>query len=75
MSNLLNEAIDRVKSLSESEQERIAKVIIQEIANTENKDFDEFEAIIEDCKIDTGISDLSYQHDHYLYGKPKQTVE
>lgn len=75
MNNLLNEAIAKVKSLSELEQERIAKVIIQEIANTENQDFDEFEAIIEDCKIDTGISDLSYQHDHYLYGKPKQTVE
>ena len=22
--------------------------------------------------IETGISDLSYQHDHYLYGTPKK---
>ncbi len=36
MNNLLNEAIAQVKSLSELEQERIAKLIIQEIANGEN---------------------------------------
>jgi hypothetical protein len=28
--------------------------------------------LIEDCTVETGISDLAHQHDHYLYGKPKQ---
>ncbi len=27
---------------------------------------------IDKFTIDTGISDLSYQHDHYLYGVPKK---
>jgi hypothetical protein len=27
---------------------------------------------IERCTVDTGIADLADQHDHYLYGKPKQ---
>jgi hypothetical protein len=26
------------------------------------------EALIEECGVDTGISDLASQHDHYLYG-------
>lgn len=28
--------------------------------------------LVENCAIETGISDLAQQHDHYLYGKPKQ---
>ncbi|OGO42611.1 MAG: hypothetical protein A2Z04_07615 [Chloroflexi bacterium RBG_16_57_9] len=27
--------------------------------------------LVEDCAVQTGITDLSHQHDHYLYGKPK----
>ena len=27
---------------------------------------------MEQFVIETGISDLSYQHDHYLYGTPKK---
>lgn len=29
-------------------------------------------ANLEDIAIDTGISDLASQHDHYLYGVPKK---
>jgi len=28
--------------------------------------------LVETCAVETGISDLTQQHDHYLYGKPKQ---
>lgn len=28
--------------------------------------------LIENCAVETGISDLAQQHDHYLYSKPKQ---
>lgn len=28
--------------------------------------------LVEECAVDTGISDLADQHDHYLYGKPKK---
>jgi len=27
--------------------------------------------LVDECAIDTGISDLANQHDHYLYGTPK----
>jgi hypothetical protein len=30
------------------------------------------EDLIADCQVDTGITDLASQHDHYLYGKPKK---
>lgn len=76
MNNLLDEAINKVKKLSASEQEKIALLIIQEIAKKNNQNnIDDFDLIIQDCQIKTGISDLSYQHDHYLYGKSKQILE
>jgi hypothetical protein len=28
--------------------------------------------LIEDCTVETGITDLAHQHDHYLYGKTKR---
>jgi len=28
--------------------------------------------LVENCAVETGISDLAQQHDYYLYGKPKQ---
>ena len=30
------------------------------------------ETLIAECEVDTGISDLASQHDHYLYGKSKK---
>ena len=27
--------------------------------------------LVDECAIDTGISDLAKQHDHYLYGTPR----
>ena len=30
------------------------------------------EDLIAECEVDTGITDLASQHDHYLYGKPKK---
>ena len=31
------------------------------------------EQLVENSAVETGISDLAEQHDHYLYGSPKQT--
>jgi hypothetical protein len=28
--------------------------------------------LAEECAVETDISDLAHQHDHYLYGKPKK---
>lgn len=32
-------------------------------------------ALIDRCRIDTGISDLAHQHDHYIHGTPKRETE
>jgi len=34
--------------------------------------WDALQQLVEDCAVETGISDLAHQHDHYLYGQPKQ---
>ena len=34
--------------------------------------WDALQQLVENCTVETGISDLAHQHDHYLYGKPKQ---
>ena len=34
--------------------------------------WDALQQLVEDCTVKTGMSDLAHQHDHYLYGKPKQ---
>jgi predicted DNA-binding antitoxin AbrB/MazE fold protein len=28
--------------------------------------------LVEKCAVETGITDLAHQHDHYLYNKPKE---
>jgi len=34
--------------------------------------WDAFTQLLAECAIDTGIADLSQQHDHYLYGVSKK---
>jgi hypothetical protein len=34
--------------------------------------WDELIQLIKDSEVDTGITDLAQEHDHYLYGKPKK---
>ena len=73
MTELLAEAIAKVQQLPDARQDEIAQIILQQI---EPRDFwSELNQIIEDCQMETGISDLSYQHDHYLYGTPKKEIE
>jgi hypothetical protein len=36
------------------------------------EEWDSFIQFLKGCQVDTGISDLAHEHDHYLYGKPKK---
>jgi hypothetical protein len=46
---------------------------IQEIETSGvNEDWDILTQLVKGCAVETGISDLAHQHDHYLYGKPKK---
>lgn len=39
---------------------------------TNTAGWDGLQQLVEDCMVETGMNDLAHQHDHYLYGKPKQ---
>ena len=63
--------LEPVKGLQEG------KSVIITFLDEENKTISEksngcLEDLIAMCEVDTGISDLAEQHDHYLYGKPKK---
>ncbi len=34
--------------------------------------WDSLTALIDRCQMDTGVTDLAHQHDHYIHGTPKQ---
>lgn len=38
----------------------------------EDSAWGDFAQLLKDCQVQTGISDLAHQHNHYLYGTPKQ---
>jgi len=44
----------------------------KELKTAEKDPWVEFLDKIDEYAVDTGIPDLSYQHDHYLYGVPKK---
>jgi len=72
MTDLLEQAIAKVKQLPESEQDNIAQIILKELETKAVDFWDEFDEILEECQVSTGIKDLSYQHDHYIHGTPKR---
>jgi hypothetical protein len=41
-------------------------------ATEEDAAWDEFLRVLDESEVDTGIPDLAHQHEHYLYGTPKQ---
>ena len=53
-------------------------IVILFVENTSSSTFmneatwDELDRLLEECQIDTGISDLAHQHDHYIHGTPKR---
>ncbi len=40
--------------------------------SVQETDYDALTKLIEECQMDTGITDLAHEHDHYLYGTPKR---
>ena len=69
--------IKEIDELPSDAQEKILKLVHfmrEEIFMPEKVKSKDINAISDMDKfaIETGISDLSYQHDHYLYGTPKK---
>ncbi len=71
---LIQEELERVP---EEQLEQVYHLIreFNEKTNEEVSDWDALGDLLEECKMKTGISDLSYQHDHYLYGTSKGKEE
>lgn len=44
-----------------------------ERSSAEGEGWEALTELVDACAVETGISDLARQHDHYLYGKPKKT--
>lgn len=71
------------ESLEEYDGESVIITLIESEQNAsttdelswDSEDWDQFEQLIEDCTVDTGIEDLAHQHDHYIHGIPKQQSE
>jgi hypothetical protein len=38
----------------------------------DSEDWEQFDRLIENCTVDTGIEDLAHQHDRYIHGTPKR---
>ena len=75
MSELLEKAIASVRELSESEQNGIAAMIFQELEKKQAVAWEDFDQIIQENQVSTGITDLSHQHDHYIHGTLKQNID
>lgn len=75
MTQLLEEAIAQLRKLPQAEQNKIAAMIMEQLESSKKGFWDELDEVIEECKISTGIEDLSYQHDHYIHGTPKRDVQ
>lgn len=69
--------IREIEDMPDELQEKMLKLVYfmkKEILSPKSKKAKRANALLDVDKItiDTGISDLSYQHDHYLYGVPKK---
>ena len=69
--------IQEIEDLPDELQEKMLKMVHfmkKEILATKKKITKKANALLDVDKItiDTGISDLSSKHDHYLYGVPKK---
>ena len=42
---------------------------------TDDQSWDALTKLLNECAIDTGVSDLAQQHDHYLYGLTKNVTD
>ncbi len=60
--------VDVTITLSDADNGRHAQ-------ETDNQSWDALTQLLNECAIDTGVSDLAQQHDHYLYGLTKNVTD
>lgn len=64
----------KLERVPEDQLEEVYRIIkdFNEKRDEESSDWDALADLLKDCQVETGISDLSYQHDHYLHRTPKR---
>jgi hypothetical protein len=46
--------------------------LVETSSTPEDEAWEALMQLVAECAVDTGITDLAHQHDHYLYGKAKK---
>ncbi|MBD2483486.1 hypothetical protein [Planktothrix sp. FACHB-1365] len=73
---LINAELDHLSTQELQEFYELLKSRSQDKKKVDDdSDWDKLSQILDECKINTGITDLAYQHDHYIHGTPKREVE
>ncbi len=68
-----NGAVLPLEPISESYEGKEVVITLPDESESENQNgWERLMAVIEENQIDTDITDLAHQHDHYLYGTPKR---
>lgn len=62
---------------SQNPTEYLRSMVIDSLILTAEADqvdagWNSLNALINRCQIETGVTDLAHQHDHYIHGKPKR---
>jgi hypothetical protein len=57
--------------LSEADLQELYEIAKSRSLKLKNRD-DDLGDLLEQCKVQTGISDLAEQHDHYIHGTAKK---
>jgi len=68
-----NGAVLPLEPISDFYEGKEVTITLADEPESENQDgWKRLLAVIEENQIDTDVTDLAHQHDHYLYGKPKR---
>ena len=68
-----NGAVLPLEPISDSYEGKEVTITLADESESENASgWKRLLAVIEENQIDADITDLAYQHDHYLYGTPKR---
>jgi len=69
---LIQAELERVPEDKLEQVYSIIKDFNQKAQEEADDDWEALENLLEECQVETGISDLAQQHDHYLHGTPKR---
>ncbi|MGA9347462.1 MAG: hypothetical protein WBW48_01495 [Anaerolineae bacterium] len=72
-----NGVVRPIQPVEASDGQSVIITFLDEVVTSPERSVDEsawdaLAQLVEECAVETGITDLAHQHDHYLYNKPKK---